>query len=96
MEQPVKIIVSSKALFEALHSLNLDYRDKFSFIRIEVSGGKVAIDTYALEVEHRGTGFIEVRAERLVYLRGILSRIAESPVVLMIQGDSLFLSDIYI
>lgn len=96
MEKTVKILLSSKALYKALYSLDLDYRDEDSIIRIEVSGGKMVIDTYAIDVEHKGDGLVEMRAARLVYLRGILSRVEESPVVLIINGDNLFLSEIYI
>lgn len=96
MEQPVKILLSSKALYKALYSLGLYNRDEDSIIRIEVSGGKMVIDTYALDVDHKGDGLVEMRAARLVYLRSILSRVEESPIVLMINGDNLYLSEIYI
>lgn len=96
MEQPVKIIVSSLALHKSLIDLQLYSRSEHEYIRIDVSKGELKIGDIILYVEHNRPGWMEIRVQRLRYLRKILEKIQESPVVLIIRGDTLFLSEIYI
>lgn len=92
MEQPVKIIVSSKALFDIIGRLSLHT----DVVEISVCGRTLYIGDEILHVEHNKQGMIQVSMEKLRYLRHILRNVEDSPVVLMINGDNLFLSEIYI
>lgn len=96
MEQPVKILISSSALYKGLYNLNLDYREDSETLQIDVANGKMQIGSCLLAVEHNKPGLLNIRTARLVYLRGILSRVIDSPIMLIINGDNLFLSEIYI
>lgn len=95
MQQPVKIIVSSLALYETLRSADISILGG-NMIELTVESGKLKIGEAILHVEHNRAGSLAISEGRLAYLRNILSKVHESPVVLIIHGDTLFLSEIYI
>lgn len=95
MEQPVKIIVSSLALYETLRAADISILGG-NMIDLTVENGKLKIGEAILHIEHNRAGSLSVMEGKLAYLRDILSKVWESPVVLIIRGDTLFLSEIYI
>lgn len=92
-----KIIVSSTALNKWLNSAKVGLMDCDSIIEIIISKGILSINSHKIEVEMKGDmGLFYTTSDKLYYLQTILKVIHDSPVVVIFDGDHIYLSEIYI